>query len=26
VLHHGSPVPAPAVRRDIPVEAPKVLH
>jgi len=26
VLHHGSPAPAPAVRRDIPVEAPKVLH
>jgi ketosteroid isomerase-like protein len=26
VLHHGSPVPAPVVRRDIPVEAPKVLH
>ncbi len=26
VLHHGSPVPPPAVRRDIPVEAPKVLH
>jgi ketosteroid isomerase-like protein len=24
VLHHGSP--APAVRRDIPVEAPKLLH
>ncbi len=26
VLHHGSPAPAPVVRRDIPVEAPKVLH
>jgi ketosteroid isomerase-like protein len=26
VLHHASPAPAPAVRRDIPVEAPKVLH
>jgi ketosteroid isomerase-like protein len=26
VLHHGSPAPAPTVRRDIPVEAPKVLH
>ena len=26
VLHHGSPAPAPAVRRDVPVEAPKVLH
>ena len=26
VLHHGSPAPAPAVRREIPVEAPKVLH
>jgi ketosteroid isomerase-like protein len=26
VLHHGSPAPAPAVRLDIPVEAPKVLH
>jgi len=26
VLHHGSPAPAPVVRRDVPVEAPKVLH
>jgi len=26
VVHHGSPAPAPAVRRDVPVEAPKVLH
>jgi len=26
VVHHGSPTPAPAVRRDVPVEAPKVLH
>ena len=26
VLHHSSPAPAPAVRREIPVEAPKVLH
>jgi len=26
VLHHGSPAPAPAVRRDVPVETPKVLH
>jgi ketosteroid isomerase-like protein len=26
VLHHGSPAPAPAVRRDLPVETPKVLH
>jgi ketosteroid isomerase-like protein len=26
VLHHGSPAPAPTVRREIPVEAPKVLH
>ena len=26
VLHHGSPAPARAVRRDIPAEAPKVLH
>jgi ketosteroid isomerase-like protein len=26
VLHHGSPAPAPAVRRDIPVEVPKILH
>jgi hypothetical protein len=26
VLHHASPAPAPVVRRDIPVEAPKVLH
>jgi ketosteroid isomerase-like protein len=26
LLHHGSPAPAPVVRRDAPVEAPKVLH
>ena len=26
VLHHASPAPAPAVRREIPAEAPKVLH
>jgi ketosteroid isomerase-like protein len=26
LLHHGSPAPAPTIRRDIPVEAPKVLH
>ncbi len=26
VLHHGSPAAAPAVRRDVPVESPKVLH
>ncbi|HEY5292433.1 MAG TPA: nuclear transport factor 2 family protein [Burkholderiales bacterium] len=26
VLHHGSHAPAPAVRREVPVEAPKVLH
>lgn len=26
VLHHGSPAPAPVVRREVPVEAPKVLH
>ena len=26
VLHHGSPAPAPAVRRDVPVDSPKVLH
>ena len=26
VLHHGSPAPAAVVRRDVPVEAPKVLH
>ena len=26
LLHHGSPAPAPVVRRDVPVEAPKVLH
>ena len=26
VLHHASHAPAPVVRRDIPVEAPKVLH
>jgi len=25
VLHHGSPAPAPVVRRDVPVEAPKVV-
>jgi ketosteroid isomerase-like protein len=26
LLHHGSPAPAPVVRRDTPVESPKVLH
>jgi ketosteroid isomerase-like protein len=26
VLHHGSPAPAPVIRREIPVEVPKVLH
>jgi ketosteroid isomerase-like protein len=26
LLHHGSPGPAPVVRREVPVEAPKVLH
>jgi len=26
LLHHGSPAPAPVVRRDAPMEAPKVLH
>ena len=26
LLHHGSPAPAPAVRREAPLEAPKVLH
>jgi len=26
VLHHASHAPAPVVRREIPVEAPKVLH
>ena len=26
VLHHGSPAPAPVVRREVPVDAPKVLH
>jgi ketosteroid isomerase-like protein len=26
LLHHASPAPAPVVRRDVPVEAPKVLH
>jgi len=26
VLHHGSPAPAPAIRRELPAEAPKVLH
>ena len=26
VLHHGSHAPPPAVRRDVPMEAPKVLH
>jgi ketosteroid isomerase-like protein len=26
VLHHGSPAPAVAVRREIPVESPKILH
>jgi hypothetical protein len=26
VLHHGSHAPAPAVRREISVDAPKVLH
>jgi ketosteroid isomerase-like protein len=26
VLHHGSPAPPPVVRREIPLEAPKILH
>ena len=26
VLHHGSPAPAPAVRRDVALDTPKVLH
>jgi len=26
LLHHGSPVPAPAVRREVPVEAHIILH
>jgi ketosteroid isomerase-like protein len=26
VLHHGSPAPAVAVRREVPVELPKILH
>ncbi len=26
VLHHASPAPAPVVRRDVPLEAPKILH
>jgi ketosteroid isomerase-like protein len=26
VLHHASPAPAPVVRRELPAEAPKVLH
>ena len=26
LLHHGSPGPAPVVRRDLPLEAPKILH
>ena len=26
VLHHGSHSPAPVVRREVPLEAPKVLH
>ncbi len=26
VLHHGSHTPAPVVRRDAPLEAPKILH
>ena len=26
LLHHGSPAPAPVVRRDAPLVAPKVLH
>ncbi len=26
VLHHGSPAAAPVVRREVPLEAPKVLH
>ena len=26
VLHHGSPAPAPAVRREVPEAAPKILH
>ena len=26
LLHHGSPAPAPVVRREVPLEAPKILH
>lgn len=26
VLHHASPAPAPVIRRDAAVEAPKILH
>lgn len=26
VLHHGSPAPAPGARREVPADAPKVLH
>ncbi len=26
VVHHGSPAPAPVVRREVPVDTPKVLH
>ena len=26
LLHHGSPAPAPVVRRELPMEAPKILH
>jgi ketosteroid isomerase-like protein len=26
VLHHGSPAPAPVVRRELPLDSPKVLH
>ena len=26
VLHHASPAPAPALRREVPLEAPKILH
>jgi hypothetical protein len=25
-LHHASPAPEPVIRREIPAEAPKVLH
>ena len=26
LLHHGSPGPAPVVRREVPLEVPKILH